>query len=80
MPIIIEMNPFNPMNSSISFLKSYYLLALSVSCNFFFFGAFVSGRGIYILYEDVKKCQYEDVHILWSILVESNSPPLPSKQ
>ncbi|KAL8216976.1 hypothetical protein R6Q57_023813 [Mikania cordata] len=28
-------------------------------------------RGIYILYEDVKSCPYEDVHVLWSILVES---------
>ncbi|KAL9352834.1 hypothetical protein Peur_055514 [Populus x canadensis] len=37
-------------------------------------------RGIYILYEDVKSCQYEDVHVLWSILVESNTPSLPSKQ
>ncbi|CBI34202.3 unnamed protein product, partial [Vitis vinifera] len=37
-------------------------------------------RGIYILYEDVKSCQYEDVQILWSILVESNAPTLPSKQ
>lgn len=38
----------------------------------------VSGRGIYILYEDVKSCPYEDVHVLWSILVDSH-PPLPSK-
>ncbi|KAK9139844.1 hypothetical protein Scep_009525 [Stephania cephalantha] len=37
-------------------------------------------RGIYILYEDVKSCPYEDVHVLWSILVESNPPSLPSKQ
>ncbi|KAL1296271.1 hypothetical protein HN51_056989 [Arachis hypogaea] len=37
-------------------------------------------RGIYILYEDVKSCQYEDVHVLWSILVESHSPSLPSKK
>ncbi|KAJ6903463.1 hypothetical protein NC651_020832 [Populus alba x Populus x berolinensis] len=36
-------------------------------------------RGIYILYEDVKSCQYEDVHVLWSILVESHTPSLPSK-
>ncbi|KAF3967515.1 hypothetical protein ACB098_02G016000 [Castanea mollissima] len=35
-------------------------------------------RGIYILYEDVKSCPYEDVHVLWSILVESNTS-LPSK-
>ncbi|KAH9622768.1 hypothetical protein KSS87_015390 [Heliosperma pusillum] len=36
-------------------------------------------RGIYILYEDVKSCQYEDVHVLWSILVESHkSPALPN--
>lgn len=33
----------------------------------------ISGRGIYILYEDVKSCPYEDVHVLWSILVESHS-------
>ncbi|KAG5236552.1 RNA-directed RNA polymerase [Salix suchowensis] len=37
-------------------------------------------RGIYILYEDVKSCQYEDVHVLWSILVDSNTPSLLSKQ
>ncbi|KAJ4763783.1 hypothetical protein LUZ62_074158 [Rhynchospora pubera] len=37
-------------------------------------------RGIYILYEDVKKCQCEDVHILWSILVESHPPALRLKQ
>ena len=29
------------------------------------------------MYEDVKSCPYEDVHVLWSILVESNT--LPSK-
>ncbi|THU69928.1 hypothetical protein C4D60_Mb08t19580 [Musa balbisiana] len=37
-------------------------------------------RGIYILYEDVKSCQCEDVHILWSILVESQPSPLRLKQ
>ncbi|KAJ4968884.1 hypothetical protein NE237_015585 [Protea cynaroides] len=37
-------------------------------------------RGIYILYEDVKSCPYEDVHVLWSILVQSDTPTLPSKQ
>ncbi|KAI3459385.1 hypothetical protein Pfo_016048 [Paulownia fortunei] len=35
-------------------------------------------RGIYILYEDVKSCPYEDVHVLWSILVDSRPPALPS--
>ncbi|KAJ0080419.1 hypothetical protein Patl1_23349 [Pistacia atlantica] len=35
-----------------------------------------SDRGIYILYEDVKSCQCEDVHVLWSILVESNTPSM----
>ncbi|CAA7395404.1 unnamed protein product [Spirodela intermedia] len=34
-----------------------------------------NSMGIYILYEDVKSCQCEDVHVLWSILVESQSPP-----
>ncbi|KAG5090095.1 hypothetical protein GLYMA_01G238500v4 [Glycine max] len=37
-------------------------------------------RGIYILYEDVKSCPYEDVHVLWSILVESHSSSLPLKK
>ncbi|KAL9240813.1 hypothetical protein vseg_014991 [Gypsophila vaccaria] len=38
-------------------------------------------RGIYILYEDVKSCQYEDVHVLWSILVESHkAAALPYKE
>ncbi|WVZ09995.1 hypothetical protein V8G54_014525 [Vigna mungo] len=36
-------------------------------------------EGIYILYEDVKSCPYEDVHVLWSILVESHSS-LPLKR
>ncbi|KAG4157059.1 hypothetical protein ERO13_D02G038400v2 [Gossypium hirsutum] len=41
----------------------------------------ISGRGIYILYEDVKSCPCEDVHVLWSMLVESNaSSMLPAKQ
>ncbi|KAL4298161.1 hypothetical protein GQ457_12G003360 [Hibiscus cannabinus] len=35
--------------------------------------------GIYILYEDVKSCPCEDVHVLWSILMESNAPSLPAK-
>ncbi|KAL4198466.1 hypothetical protein AMTRI_Chr03g140350 [Amborella trichopoda] len=35
-------------------------------------------RGIYILYEDVKSCPYEDVHVLWSILVESHAKSLPA--
>lgn len=38
---------------------------------------YIPGRGIYILYEDVKSCHYEDVHVLWSILVESHAPALP---
>lgn len=38
-----------------------------------------SGRGIYILYKDVKSCPCEDVQVLWSILVESRTPAsLPS--
>ncbi|KAM0952050.1 hypothetical protein DsansV1_C03g0032301 [Dioscorea sansibarensis] len=37
-------------------------------------------RGIYILYEDVKSCPYEDVHILWSILVESCPSASPPKR
>ncbi|KAF7149648.1 hypothetical protein RHSIM_Rhsim02G0023700 [Rhododendron simsii] len=39
---------------------------------------YLSGRGIYILYDDVKSCPCEDVHVLWSILVESHAPSLPS--
>ncbi|KAL8232535.1 hypothetical protein R6Q57_002313 [Mikania cordata] len=35
-----------------------------------------AGRGIYILYEDVKSCPYEDVQVLWSILVKSTPHPL----
>ncbi|GMH28479.1 hypothetical protein Nepgr_030322 [Nepenthes gracilis] len=34
-------------------------------------------RGIYILYDDVRSCPYEDVHVLWSILVESHTLALP---
>ncbi|KAF9682896.1 hypothetical protein SADUNF_Sadunf05G0155600 [Salix dunnii] len=37
--------------------------------------------GIYILYKDVKSCPCEDVHVLWSMLVESHpaAASLPSK-
>lgn len=41
---------------------------------------FITGRGIYILYEDVKSCPYEDVQILWSILVESHPPSIASRK
>ncbi|AES93676.1 hypothetical protein MTR_5g006260 [Medicago truncatula] len=30
-------------------------------------------QGIHVLYEDVKACQYEDVQILWSMVMESHS-------
>ncbi|KAK9218765.1 hypothetical protein WN943_007402 [Citrus x changshan-huyou] len=36
-------------------------------------------KGIYILYDDVKSCQCEDVHVLWSILVESQIPSIASQ-
>ena len=37
---------------------------------FLLVGVVCAERGIYILYDDVKSCQCEDVHVLWSILVE----------
>lgn len=40
----------------------------------------LTGRGIHILYEDVKSCPYEDVQVLWSMLVESRTPPLRLKR
>ena len=43
----------------------------------FFVGVVCAERGIYILYDDVKSCQCEDVHVLWSILVESHGLPPP---
>ncbi|KAG6438309.1 hypothetical protein SASPL_103246 [Salvia splendens] len=33
----------------------------------------VLGRGIYVLYEDVKSCSCEDVHALWTLLVDSDA-------
>ncbi|KAL3644879.1 hypothetical protein CASFOL_010059 [Castilleja foliolosa] len=30
-------------------------------------------RGIYVLYEDVKSCSCEDVHALWTLLVDSEA-------
>lgn len=30
----------------------------------------IKSRGIYILYEDVRSCQDEDVHVLWSMVVD----------
>ncbi|GLJ23479.1 hypothetical protein SUGI_0444780 [Cryptomeria japonica] len=35
-------------------------------------------RGIYILYDDVRSCGYEDVHVMWSILVDKEYPVLKS--
>lgn len=35
-----------------------------------------AGRGLYILYKDVKSCPCEDVQVLWSILVESHAADL----
>ncbi|XP_044391086.1 uncharacterized protein [Triticum aestivum] len=32
-------------------------------------------RGMRILYKDVKSCEDEDVHVLWSILVDSHRHP-----
>ncbi|KAK4596332.1 hypothetical protein RGQ29_014388 [Quercus rubra] len=36
-------------------------------------------KGIHNLYEDVKSCPNKDVHILWSILVESPALSIPSE-
>ncbi|GFP92306.1 hypothetical protein PHJA_001374700 [Phtheirospermum japonicum] len=30
-------------------------------------------RGIYVLYEDVKSCSCEDVHALWTLLVDPDA-------
>lgn len=53
------------------------LLTKFISTNLTKYNLHFTGRGIYILYEDVKSCPYEDVHVLWSILVESHAPALP---
>ncbi|KAL6532333.1 hypothetical protein OROGR_014303 [Orobanche gracilis] len=49
----------------------------SRSCGFVYIRHRRRGGGIYILYEDVKSCPYEDVHVLWSILVDSHTPAPP---
>ncbi|KAE9460534.1 hypothetical protein C3L33_07574, partial [Rhododendron williamsianum] len=46
---------------------------------FCFCFSFFPARGIYILYEDVKSCSCEDLQVLWSLLVESDTA-LFSKQ
>jgi hypothetical protein len=48
------------------------MLNRSINCLLF------AERGIYILYDDVKSCQCEDVHVLWSILMESHGLPPPT--
>ncbi|KAL3849874.1 hypothetical protein ACJIZ3_011756 [Penstemon smallii] len=30
-------------------------------------------RGLYVLSEDVKSCPYEDVHAMWTLLVDSDA-------
>jgi len=35
----------------------------------------LAGRGMHILYKDVQSCQDEDVHVLWSILIDSHRHP-----
>ncbi|GJN09932.1 hypothetical protein PR202_ga27986 [Eleusine coracana subsp. coracana] len=32
-------------------------------------------RGMHLLYKDVQSCQDEDVHVLWSILIDSHRQP-----
>ncbi|KAL8530605.1 hypothetical protein ACS0TY_007583 [Phlomoides rotata] len=34
---------------------------------------FNQSQGIYGLYEDVKSCSCEDVHALWTLLVDSDA-------
>jgi hypothetical protein len=34
-----------------------------------------TGRGMHLLYKDVQSCQDEDVHVLWSILIDSHRHP-----
>ena len=67
--------PQNICCNSLCFVLDLYNHSSEVCLPFF-----SPGRGIYILYEDVKSCQYEDVHVLWSILVDSDTPSLLSKQ
>ncbi|WVZ08907.1 hypothetical protein V8G54_022253 [Vigna mungo] len=84
--IALKRNLVNFMRSSsieVTMLQATPLLKTAL----IFFQSFTNymtqwdGRGIYILYKDVKSCPCEDVHVLWSILVESGaaSASLPSK-
>lgn len=74
----VSVETSNNLNTKMNhfFASTIFLLHLH---NFFISNHwFFAGRGIYILYEDVKSCPYEDVHVLWSILVESHTHTLPS--
>ncbi|KAL8170279.1 hypothetical protein V2J09_022083 [Rumex salicifolius] len=41
---------------------------------------FKRSRGIYMLYEDVKSCECEDVQALWSMVVTRSHRPHPPPQ
>ncbi|KAH9576593.1 hypothetical protein CY35_01G170300 [Sphagnum magellanicum] len=36
------------------------------------------GRGVGKLYNDVCSCQYDDIHVMWSMLEHSTGDPLAS--
>jgi hypothetical protein len=77
--------PLVPRQRGAAAAKEYVVTAQLSLCSLRFFRLSLNNaecwdaeRGIYILYDDVKSCQCEDVHVLWSILVESHGLPPPT--
>ncbi|RZC48880.1 hypothetical protein C5167_017306 [Papaver somniferum] len=64
----------NSAHKKSTFISHSPSLQFFLHSNYFLLKNKFSGRGIYILYEDIKSCPYEDVHVMWSILVESSTP------
>lgn len=52
-------------------IRVFFLFSYAHSLTMYSF--LVLGRGIYVLYEDVKSCSCEDVHALWTLLVDSDA-------
>ncbi|KAM3705149.1 hypothetical protein ACB098_03G057900 [Castanea mollissima] len=59
------------LHSLFSPLKKLWLRMHTASLNLCIVDLNFISKAIHNLYEDVKSCPNKDVHILWSILVES---------
>ncbi|KAK9097195.1 hypothetical protein Sjap_022692 [Stephania japonica] len=39
-----------------------------------------SGRGLLKLRKDIRRCEYDDIHVMWEMLQRTDADPPPRKQ